>query len=154
MKSENFDDGKGLNCSLKFTLPPNYPDEVPEIEIPENDEEEDEEVTNLEPEEISTLRDRLVSEVFGSKLELQRSFRNVFMRVFVLFALLGSRLYGNGHGVHFSIIGPGVVKYTVGREGQRKGGSSREEIAGRRGSGARMSTFLSWQKTNTTVRVG
>ncbi|CAG7701712.1 unnamed protein product [Allacma fusca] len=64
VKSEGFDNDQGLNCLLKFTLPPNYPDEVPEIEIPENDEEakDEEDVTNLDEEELETLRERLVSE--------------------------------------------------------------------------------------------
>jgi hypothetical protein len=62
VKSENFDDGQGLNCLLKFTLPPKYPDEVPEIEIPTGDEEEEEELTNLEEEEVELLRERLVTE--------------------------------------------------------------------------------------------
>jgi len=57
-KSEGFDNGEGLNCTLKFTFTPTYPEEVPEIEI----DEEEEDTTNLDETEIQTLKDLLTKE--------------------------------------------------------------------------------------------
>ena len=70
IKSEKYEDGEnGLCATLKFSLPPNYPEVVPEVEIllpSEEDEEnevEDDFETNLEPEHVEDLNKFLAKTV-------------------------------------------------------------------------------------------
>jgi len=60
VKSETYEEGgeEGLTCTLKFTFTPKYPEEVPEIEVID-DEEDIEENSNLEPEDILDLTEHL-----------------------------------------------------------------------------------------------
>lgn len=61
-KTTDFEDtGEGYTALLKFTFTPKYPEEIPQIEIVPS--EEDEEQTNLEPEECEDLCNHLTQQV-------------------------------------------------------------------------------------------
>lgn len=64
VKSETYEEGgeDGLKCTLKFTFTPQYPEEVPEIEVVD-DEEDDTDNSNLEPDDILDLTEMLLREV-------------------------------------------------------------------------------------------
>jgi hypothetical protein len=66
IKSETYEEGgeEGLTCTLKFTFTPNYPEDVPEIEIINDEEDENnEDNSNLEPNDILDLTEMLLQQV-------------------------------------------------------------------------------------------
>lgn len=67
VKSETYEEGgeEGLACTLKFVFTPKYPEQVPDIEIID-DEEEEEDNSNLEPEDILDLTEFLRQQVIKS----------------------------------------------------------------------------------------
>jgi len=67
VKSESYDEesGEGLCCTLRFKFVPKYPEELPEVEVMVEDEEEpdDNVITNLDSEDVCTLKELLVEQV-------------------------------------------------------------------------------------------
>jgi len=64
VQSSTYDEetGQGYRCTLKFTLPPKYPEEVPEIDIMDDEDE----TSNLEETDIEELKELLVEEAAGN----------------------------------------------------------------------------------------